>query len=64
MISVVIPCFGETYAKFLPEAVASVQAQTYTDWEVVIAAGMGADGDDSAYQAAHALRKEEACLSG
>jgi cellulose synthase/poly-beta-1,6-N-acetylglucosamine synthase-like glycosyltransferase len=59
MISVVIPCFGETYAKFLPEAVASVQAQIYPHWEVVIAAGMGAEGDDSAYQAAHKLHKED-----
>jgi GT2 family glycosyltransferase len=33
-ISVVIPCYKQ--AEFLPEAVESVIAQTFTDWEVVI----------------------------
>ena len=38
-ISVIIPVFGERYMAFLPEAVASVQAQTFHDWEIVIASG-------------------------
>ena len=33
-ISVVIPCYMQ--AEFLPEAVESVIAQTFTDWEIVI----------------------------
>jgi glycosyltransferase involved in cell wall biosynthesis len=33
-VSVVIPCYGQ--ARYLPEAVASVVAQTFTDWEIVI----------------------------
>jgi GT2 family glycosyltransferase len=33
-VSVVIPCYGQ--AEYLPEAVASVVAQTFTDWELVI----------------------------
>jgi len=33
-ISVIIPCYKQ--AEFLPEAVESVIAQTFTDWEVVI----------------------------
>lgn len=33
-VSVVIPCYG--HAQFLPDAVASVVSQTYTDWELVI----------------------------
>ena len=32
--SVVIPCYKQ--AHFLPEAVASVIAQTYPDWELII----------------------------
>jgi glycosyltransferase involved in cell wall biosynthesis len=59
MISVVIPCFGSVYARFLPEAVASVQAQTFTDWEVAIAAGIAEGGNDDAYQVAQRLRKED-----
>ncbi|HEX7498556.1 MAG TPA: glycosyltransferase family A protein [Candidatus Limnocylindrales bacterium] len=33
-VSVIIPCYGQ--AEFLEEAVASVLAQTWTDWEIVI----------------------------
>ncbi|MDW8215883.1 MAG: glycosyltransferase, partial [Roseiflexaceae bacterium] len=33
-VSVVIPCYNQ--ARFLPEAVASVVAQTFTDWEIII----------------------------
>ncbi len=33
-VSVVIPCHGQTVC--LPEAVASVVAQTFTDWELII----------------------------
>jgi glycosyltransferase involved in cell wall biosynthesis len=33
-VSVVIPCYGQ--AEYLPDAVASVVSQTFTDWEVVI----------------------------
>jgi glycosyltransferase involved in cell wall biosynthesis len=33
-VSIVIPCYRQ--AQFLPEAVASVVAQTFTDWEIII----------------------------
>ena len=33
-VSVIIPCYGQ--AEFLGDAVASVVAQTWTDWEIVI----------------------------
>lgn len=33
-VSVVIPCFGQ--AEYLPDAVASVARQTFTEWEIVI----------------------------
>jgi GT2 family glycosyltransferase len=33
-VSVVIPCFGQ--ADYLPDAVGSVVAQTFTDWEIVV----------------------------
>jgi hypothetical protein len=33
-VSVVIPCYGQ--AVYLPEAVASVVGQTFTDWEIVV----------------------------
>lgn len=33
-VSVVIPCYGQ--AEYLPDAVASVVGQTFTDWELVI----------------------------
>jgi glycosyltransferase involved in cell wall biosynthesis len=33
-VSVIIPCYGQ--AEFLGDAVASVLAQTWTDWEIVI----------------------------
>lgn len=34
LVSVVIPCYRQ--AQFLPEALASVAAQTFPDWEVVV----------------------------
>lgn len=34
LVSIVMPCYN--YARFLPEALASIQAQTFTDFEVVI----------------------------
>ena len=34
LVSVVIPCYNQ--AQFLPESVASVVAQTYENWEIVI----------------------------
>ncbi|QNH57127.1 glycosyltransferase [Limnospira indica] len=34
LISVIIPCYQQ--AEFLPEAVASVVAQTYPNWEIII----------------------------
>jgi glycosyltransferase involved in cell wall biosynthesis len=53
-ISVVIPCFGQ--AHFLPEALASVQAQTIWDWECIIVN----DGspDDTARVAAEWARRD------
>ncbi|HEY3914359.1 MAG TPA: glycosyltransferase, partial [Verrucomicrobiae bacterium] len=34
LVSVVIPCYNQ--ASYLPEAVASVVAQTFSDWEIII----------------------------
>ncbi len=34
LVSIVMPCFN--YARFLPEAVASVLAQTYANWELIV----------------------------
>lgn len=34
LVSVVVPCYQQ--AQFLPEAVESVVAQTFTDWEIII----------------------------
>ena len=36
-VAIVIPCFRQ--ARFLPEAVASVRAQTHTDWDLTVAVG-------------------------
>jgi glycosyltransferase involved in cell wall biosynthesis len=33
-VSVIIPCYN--YARFLPDAVGSVLAQTFTDWELIV----------------------------
>ena len=33
-VSVIIPCYN--YARFLPDAVASVLAQTFTNWELIV----------------------------
>lgn len=35
LVSVVIPCYN--YGNFLPEAIASIENQTYSNWEIVIA---------------------------
>ena len=40
LVSVVIPCYQQ--AQYLAEAVASVRAQSFTDWEIIVAAGDGA----------------------
>ncbi|MBP9889896.1 MAG: glycosyltransferase family 2 protein [Leptospiraceae bacterium] len=34
LVSVVIPCYN--YGKFLPEAIASIENQTYQNWEIII----------------------------
>lgn len=34
VLTFLIPCFN--YARYLPECVASIQAQSYTDWELLI----------------------------
>lgn len=34
LVSIIIPCYNQ--ARFLPEAVASVVAQTFADWEIII----------------------------
>jgi glycosyltransferase involved in cell wall biosynthesis len=34
IVSIIIPCYN--YARFLPDAVASVLAQTLTDWELIV----------------------------
>jgi hypothetical protein len=47
-VSVLIPCLGQS--QFLAEAVASVRAQTFTDWEIVIVAS-----DDASRAAAWPL---------
>jgi glycosyltransferase involved in cell wall biosynthesis len=33
-VSIIIPCYN--YARFLPDAVRSVLAQTFTDWELIV----------------------------
>ncbi|MDQ2998823.1 MAG: glycosyltransferase family 2 protein, partial [Chloroflexota bacterium] len=33
-VSIIIPCYN--YARFLPDAVASVLAQTFTSWELIV----------------------------
>jgi glycosyltransferase involved in cell wall biosynthesis len=57
MISVIIPCYGPVYAKFLGECVESVQAQTFKDWEIVIATG---DLDDPGTHVARELERASA----
>ncbi len=44
-VSVVIPCYN--LARFLPDAVQSVQAQTMTDWEIIIVDDASPDGTAS-----------------
>ena len=55
MISVVIPCYKQ--AKFLREAVASVNAQTYSDWEIIMACG-----DDESFKVAGEIVMEDIFL--
>src|SRR5690349_15016470 len=33
-VSIIVPCYN--YARFLPDAVASVLAQTFEDWELIV----------------------------
>jgi glycosyltransferase involved in cell wall biosynthesis len=51
-ISVIIPCYKQ--AKFLREAVESVRAQTYSDWEIIMACG-----DEESFMVAGAIVMEE-----
>ena len=43
LVSVVIPCFN--YGLYVAEAIASVAAQTFTNWEVVVVEGGSSDPD-------------------
>lgn len=43
LVSVVIPCFN--YGQFLEEAIASVQAQTFRNWELIVVEGGSTDGE-------------------
>lgn len=53
LVSVVIPCYNQS--EYLPEAVRSVMAQTFSDWEIVIVD----DGStDATSQVAQSLRAE------
>lgn len=49
MISVVIPTYNR--AKFLPRAIESVLAQTFTDWELIIADDGSTDNTEDVLQA-------------
>jgi len=41
IVSIIIPCYN--YARFLPDAVASVVAQTFEDWELIVVDDGSAD---------------------
>jgi GT2 family glycosyltransferase len=36
MISIIIPIWGDKYKEFLPKAIASIESQTYKDYEIII----------------------------
>ena len=50
MVSVVIPCYN--YATWVPEAIASVAAQTYTNWECIVVDDGSTDGSVAAIEQA------------
>lgn len=56
-ISVIVPCYRQ--AQFLPEALASVQSQTFPDWKCIIVN----DGspDNTAAVAREWVRKDSRC---
>lgn len=52
IVSVIVPCFEQ--AHFLPEAIASLQAQTRDDWEAIVV-----HDDPASAEAAEALSKSD-----
>src|SRR5262245_8909028 len=57
LVSIVLIFFNE--ARFLEEAIASVLAQTFTDWELLLVDDGSTDGSDAvarAYAASHPMR--------
>ena len=58
-VTVIIPSMGSE--RYLPEAIASVRAQTYGDWTIIVAAGGDAD---AAIARACGLRVVDGCNRG
>ncbi len=55
LVTVIMPCYNQ--AQYLPEAVASVVAQTFSDWEIII---VNDGSPDNTSEAARALIKQYA----